>query len=101
MEEFEAGMDAVEGAVSVQEMRRTMALEVYEVAKRCDIMVGSVSTMWPICAMSSFLDACTRLEAARLLLMEAREWKRKGHPVMRLRIDELFPDCHIPSAGPI
>jgi hypothetical protein len=29
-----------------------------------------------------------RLEEARLLLMEARQWEKKGYPVMRDRIDK-------------
>jgi hypothetical protein len=47
---------------TVGQMRERMVTEVYEAAKRCDIMVGSVASMWPICAMSAFLDACGRLQ---------------------------------------
>ena len=31
-----------------------------------------------------------KLATARALLMEAREWKRKGYPVMKQRIDEFL-----------
>lgn len=45
---------------TVKEMKRQMAREVDEAAKRADIMVGSVGS-WPMSAMSAFLDACGRL----------------------------------------
>jgi hypothetical protein len=49
---------------TVKEMKDQMTNEVREAAKRCDIMVGSV-TSWPMSAMSAFLDACARLKRAR------------------------------------
>ncbi len=48
--------------ITVGQMRERMVAEVYEAAKRCDIMVGSVAASWPMCAMSAFLDACARLQ---------------------------------------
>lgn len=48
---------------TVGAMKQEMAAEVEQAAERCDIMVAQVHTMWPICAMSAFLDACQRLEA--------------------------------------
>lgn len=47
---------------TVAQRREHMVIEVYEAAARCDIMVGSVATMWPMCSMSAFLDACGRLQ---------------------------------------
>lgn len=36
-----------------------------------------------------------KLAQARELLMEARQWKRKGYPVMKGRIDALFDSASI------
>jgi hypothetical protein len=51
-----------ERGTTVGDMKLEMAAEVHKAAKRCGIMVGSVSTMWPMCAMSAFLEACDRLK---------------------------------------
>jgi hypothetical protein len=45
---------------TVGEMKVQMRSEARRAAKRCDIMIGSLTT-WPMCAMSAFLDACSRL----------------------------------------
>jgi len=55
-------------------MKLKMADEVEAASKRCDIMVGSVATQWPICAMSAFLDACSRLTAAHEALTRVQSF---------------------------
>lgn len=89
---------------TIVEMKRQRAIEVDEAAKRCDIMVGSVSS-WPMCAMSAFLDVCQRLRQSRSRRRKC-EWSEieDGSGVYNTCMDgeefhltegmELYPFCH-------
>lgn len=70
MEEFEAGMDA---GITVGEWKEEMRSRLRPAAERAGIEINS-TVMWPMCAMSPFIEACDRIVDLRNAVIHARNY---------------------------
>lgn len=87
MEEFEAGMDA---AITVGEWMEEMRSRLRPAAERARIEINS-TVMWPMCAMSPFLEACERLERIRRAFQALRDGEENANSKLYRALMAEFP----------
>lgn len=87
MEEHEAGADA---GITVGEWMEQMRARVRPAAERVGIEVNSI-IMWPMCAMSPFIEACERLERIRRAFQALRDGEENANSKLYRALMAEFP----------